>query len=738
MIRGSALAILLILLINFSNGQTPVFSGENCVIKGPDIKVKSFNYVQDWLPFIGFYCKCTITLENIGDEDGKAKVSLIDQKKSLIYYFEADVPKKGEITRTLDADTALETMVINPVIEQICNQELCKSRININNKDKDQIDYSDCSCIEGRCKCCSKDIASTEENHTPELSDAKVTPECGQENLSEFNFTVIYEDEDDPKYATIRIVGFDGSKSVYDTQNDMNLGIMKKVSRDASHKALYSYVTKLPAKGEYHYYFWFSKGKGASTWLPSSGFNNSELGFVGPNVGIKCETQENHPPIITRIEPEFDMINLVVNEPMKFKAKAEDQDRLEDKNLKEIQWAVDDKVVEIDLIEGTSAEASFAHKFGNAGPYSVRATAIDQQGSKTAVNWKVTATKTTAEGEIRDYDIMINYNRKPYKISLNNRLLLDEVKVFFDEVQIGTIPPAKISDEHGDYLQPTWKDFEVDKMPRMIKLTAGKNNWYKDLSTYVPFAYEKGYGVIDEYLSMMKRGSENGVASEYLAEMGLKIKIEYPLQIEKDQNSEIVVELITSDAKVASTPDIEHNIGAGEITIASVESMHKHDKPQLWVDPIRISDYGWMKPSNTYFKYKELFSLPKDQSLILEGLFRALRVLPNIDWLIEQNEIMDWAQDLEKEKTKDIFLCGDLPESKLFKDNNEYDYWSYSWNFDFFETWTNSANRIKFNFPFHYESSGKSKVAIYIDGKFAPWEEKIFAFEKEFEINCKD
>jgi hypothetical protein len=68
---------------------------------------------------------------------------LIEQKKSFIYYFETDVPKNGEITRTLEADTALETMANNPVIELVCNQELCKSRININNKDKDQIDYSD-------------------------------------------------------------------------------------------------------------------------------------------------------------------------------------------------------------------------------------------------------------------------------------------------------------------------------------------------------------------------------------------------------------------------------------------------------------------------------------------------------------------------------------------------------------------------------------------------------------------
>jgi len=126
-----------------------------------------------------------------------------------------------------------------------------------------------------------------EDLHPPVLSDAKVAPDCGQEKSDEFNFSVIYKDEDgdDPAEANIAIRGwaFDSTRTVYNSDyNDMT-----KISGDAKQGAVYSFKTQLPEKGEYHYTIYFTNSKGVTVRLPEQGFGDN-YGLPGPIVGKEC------------------------------------------------------------------------------------------------------------------------------------------------------------------------------------------------------------------------------------------------------------------------------------------------------------------------------------------------------------------------------------------------------------------------------------------------------------------
>jgi tetratricopeptide (TPR) repeat protein len=124
--------------------------------------------------------------------------------------------------------------------------------------------------------------------HPPDLSDAKVTPDCGQEKSDDFNFTVVYKDEygDEPAETNIAIRGwaFDSTRTVYNSDyNDMT-----KVSGNANQGAVYSFKTQLPERGEYNYTFYFTNSKGVTVRLPKNGFEDN-YGLPGPKVGIECK-----------------------------------------------------------------------------------------------------------------------------------------------------------------------------------------------------------------------------------------------------------------------------------------------------------------------------------------------------------------------------------------------------------------------------------------------------------------
>ena len=122
-------------------------------------------------------------------------------------------------------------------------------------------------------------ILSTE-NHRPILTDEDLKPESGNPS-STFEFSVAYKDEDgdEPIDAYVRIIGFDGTKKVYDETKKM-----KKVGGEIMQGATYSYSTILPA-GEYCYYFYFNDGHDHNVYLPSGGYP----GFDGPYVGLEIE-----------------------------------------------------------------------------------------------------------------------------------------------------------------------------------------------------------------------------------------------------------------------------------------------------------------------------------------------------------------------------------------------------------------------------------------------------------------
>ena len=123
----------------------------------------------------------------------------------------------------------------------------------------------------------------------PLLFNAKVTPECGKEN-DQYTFSVIYKDEGgaEPTSANIWIKGFDfdSPRGIYDSgyYNDM-----EKISGDITQGATYSYSTKLPAKGVYHYVIYFVNDKGSRVDLPQHGFSEN-LGLSGPYVGKECDS----------------------------------------------------------------------------------------------------------------------------------------------------------------------------------------------------------------------------------------------------------------------------------------------------------------------------------------------------------------------------------------------------------------------------------------------------------------
>jgi internalin A len=133
---------------------------------------------------------------------------------------------------------------------------------------------------------------SNKDLHTPVLSDPKVVPDCGQENSDEFEFSVVYRDEDgdNPVEANVAIRGyaFDGTEYVFD-KGDYNR--MEKVSGDSKQGAVYSFKRQLPEKGEYHYAFYFTNSKGVTVRLPEQNFGDN-YGLPGPIVGKECGTQE--------------------------------------------------------------------------------------------------------------------------------------------------------------------------------------------------------------------------------------------------------------------------------------------------------------------------------------------------------------------------------------------------------------------------------------------------------------
>lgn len=114
--------------------------------------------------------------------------------------------------------------------------------------------------------------------HPPVLFNGTVSPQSGR-SIDDYTFSVVYRDEDgdEPSLADVRIIGFNGTRKIFDSPyTDMTW-----VSGDARTGARYEYTTKLPA-GEYHYYFFFANQKNRVVYLPENGYP----GFLAPAVGM--------------------------------------------------------------------------------------------------------------------------------------------------------------------------------------------------------------------------------------------------------------------------------------------------------------------------------------------------------------------------------------------------------------------------------------------------------------------
>jgi len=124
--------------------------------------------------------------------------------------------------------------------------------------------------------------------HPPTLNNAEVNRDCESEG-DPFTFSVVYKDEDgdEAKDAYIRIVGFDGTERIYDTQDDIKLGKMIKRDGEPATGVLYT-TTRLPEAPEYYYMFYFSDVKGKKVYLPLEGFSSPELGYAVPAAEIPC------------------------------------------------------------------------------------------------------------------------------------------------------------------------------------------------------------------------------------------------------------------------------------------------------------------------------------------------------------------------------------------------------------------------------------------------------------------
>jgi len=129
--------------------------------------------------------------------------------------------------------------------------------------------------------------------HPPVLSNGASSPKYGK-STDDYTFSVIYKDEDgdEPSLADVRIIGFNGTKKIFDSPyTDMTW-----VSGDIKTGAKYEYTTSLPP-GEYHYYFFFGNQKNSRMYLPENGYP----GFFGPIVGMSWPLEpfdKAHPVIL--------------------------------------------------------------------------------------------------------------------------------------------------------------------------------------------------------------------------------------------------------------------------------------------------------------------------------------------------------------------------------------------------------------------------------------------------------
>ena len=104
---------------------------------------------------------------------------------------------------------------------------------------------------------------------------------------------------------------------------------------------------------------------------------------------------------------------------------------------------------------------------------------------------------------------------------------------------------------HPAYPDEKWGFFETDILPKKILIKSNENSIIKskDLSLYVPMAYYYDYCVIDSFI---KDKNEN--------EIGLKVRMEYPVELDPEETGLLDIKVITKDYAYATSPDFQNNL----------------------------------------------------------------------------------------------------------------------------------------------------------------------------------
>ena len=201
---------------------------------------------------------------------------------------------------------------------------------------------------------------------------------------------------------------------------------------------------------------------------------------------------------------------------------------------------------------------------------------------------------------------------------------------------------------------------------------------------------------------------------------GLNIKIKYPKRVLVGEMNNIIVELTTKDFENPGYPDLENNIFDGVIKIASDESMNRGDI-NLFMCPNKLGDLG-PKPINwpnkpQYYKYEDLIDsqVGEIDMQIFETLMRILSVVPIANFPFGMYDVLHWDPSSIAEATKEKYTEGQAPTDIYFYDENNYDCWEHSWNFNYYASNVVSENGVKLVFPFYFEEPGTKRVAVYIE-----------------------
>jgi len=209
-------------------------------------------------------------------------------------------------------------------------------------------------------------------------------------------------------------------------------------------------------------------------------------------------------------------------------------------------------------------------------------------------------------------------------------------------------------------------------------------------------------------------GEEVGLKEEEILdkdgnEIGLKVRIEYPITLHLGKLGYIDIKLKTKDFEYATWPDGDTNLKSGRIMIASDEDMFVAGGEVFEIAPVpqllHREAFGWKD-------YKKYLRQEKSEwgMKALKRIFAGLPVSSQLMWL---QETLNW-NPLGEIK----YDIGREPMHVAFYSKNNYDIWEYPWTFDLFSICKDSdgrrGNGVHLRMPFVYEEAGKHEIVVFL------------------------